>query len=239
MSQPAPEATAREPGTRDTPSGPIAKFAMGEVVPGALPPLARLVLFASLILGWFFLIQRFGEGDIYAVVGPYACVVAAVSWAVYSEAVSHWLHPTWKAIWTGVAIGIGMTAATYPIYAFAAKLAPSLADDVRVLYSGAHTTTLGRAMLWIFAAACAEELLFRGAWPTTLRHFMPAPVAFFVSLVTYSLAQAGTGSWIVVALAFACGTFWTLQRYYTGSLLSPLISHLIWSQTVLLLYPVT
>jgi membrane protease YdiL (CAAX protease family) len=81
--------------------------------------------------------------------------------------------------------------------------------------------------------------LFRGAWPSTLRHYMPAPVAFGVSLVTYALAQAGTGSWIVVALAFACGTFWTLQRYYTGSLLSPLISHLIWSQTVLLLYPVT
>ncbi len=223
----------------ETPSGPIPTFAMGEAVPGVLHPGARLALLGSVIVGWLMLIRRFGEGDVYSVIGPYSCVVIAVSASLYSRAIRHWLRPTWRAIWTGLAIGIGMTAATYAIFHLAVQIAPSLDQQVQQLYRGARTTTLAQALAWIVVAAIAEEVLFRGAWPATLRNYMPAPVAFGVSLVTYAFAQSGTGSWIVMALALGCGVFWTLQRWYTGSLLSPLISHLIWTPTVILLYPVT
>lgn len=223
----------------ETPSGSVPTFAMGDAVPGVLPPAARLILLGSVIAGWLLLIRRFGEGDVYAVIGPYACVVIAVSASLYWRALLHWLRPTWRAIWTGLVIGVGMTAATYGVFHLAVWLVPSLDQEVQALYRGARTTTIAQALAWIFAAAVAEEVLFRGAWPATLRNYMPAPAAFGVSLVTYAFAQAGTGSWIVIALALGCGTFWTLQRYYTGSLLSPLISHLIWTPTVILLYPVT
>jgi membrane protease YdiL (CAAX protease family) len=225
--------------TPDAPSETAPTFGMGDVVPGVLRPNARLVLLGSLIVGWFLLIQRFGEGDIYAVQGPFACVVCAASWVLYSRAIKHWLKPTWKAIWVGFAVGIGMTALTYGVFQVAVKIAPSLDGEVKALYTGARSTTLPKALAWVVALVFAEELLFRGAWPATLRNYMSARAAFTVSLITYALAQLGTGSWIVMALALCCGTLWTLQRYYTGSLLSPLIAHLIWTPTVILLYPVT
>lgn len=238
MNTQAQEAPVRE----GEPSGPAsaarATFGMGDVVPGVLSPNARLGLLASLILGWFWLIQRFGEADVYAIMGPYACVVCAVSWSLYSQAISHWLKPSWRAVWVGLAIGIGMTALTYGVFQVAVRIAPSLRGDVQALYVGARSTTLAKALAWVVALASAEELLFRGAWPATLRNYMSAPAAFTVSLVTYSLAQLGTGSWIVMSIAIGCGTLWTLQRRYTGSLLSPLIAHLIWTPTVILLYPV-
>jgi membrane protease YdiL (CAAX protease family) len=214
-------------------------FRMGDAVPGVLPPAARLVLLGSLIIGWFFLIRTFGEGDVYAVQGPYACVVCAICWSLYSEAILHWLRPSWRAVWMGVAIGVGMTALTYPVFQLAVHIAPSLDGAVRSLYSGARSTTLAKALGWVVALVIAEELLFRGAWPATLRNYMSAPAAFTVSLLMYGIAQLGTGSWIVMALAFVCGTLWTLQRRYSGSLLSPIIAHMIWTPTVILLYPVT
>ena len=212
---------------------------MGDAVPGVLNPGTRLVLLGSLIVGWFLLIQRFGDGDVYAVLGPYACVVCSISWTLYPRAMRHWLQPSWRAIWVGFAVGTGMTALTYPVFQLAVHVAPSLDGEVQTLYTGARSTTLAKALAWLIALALAEELLFRGAWPATLRNYMSAPAAFTVSLLSYALAQLGTGSWIVMALASVCGALWTLQRRYTGSLLSPLIAHLIWSPTLILLYPVT
>jgi membrane protease YdiL (CAAX protease family) len=224
---------------RDTPSESIPTYAMGDAVPGVLHPNARLVLLGSLIVGWFLLIQRFGEGDVYAVLGPYACVVCAVSWSLYSRAIRHWLQPSWRSVWIGIAVGVGMTALTYPVFQLSVHFFPSLNGQVRGLYTGARSTTLPKALAWVMVLDLAEELLFRGAWPATLRNYMSAPVAFTVSLITYALAQLGTGSWIVMALALTCGALGTLQRRYTGSLLSPLIAHLIWTPIVILLYPVT
>jgi membrane protease YdiL (CAAX protease family) len=212
---------------------------MGDAVPGVLNPGARLVLLGSLIVGWFLLIQRFGEGNVYAVLGPYACVVCAICWTLYPRAMRHWLQPSWRAIWVGFAVGIGMTALTYPVFQLAVHFAPSLDGEVQALYTGARSTTLAKALAWVLALDLAEELLFRGAWPATLRNYMSAPAAFTVSLFSYAFAQLGTGSWIVMVLAFVCGALWTLQRRYTGSLLSPLIAHLIWTPIVILLYPVT
>jgi membrane protease YdiL (CAAX protease family) len=60
-----------------------------------------------------------------------------------------------------------------------------------------------------------------------------------VSIASYAAAQFGTGSWIVMSFALVCGTLWTLQRHLTGSLLSPLIAHVIWTPIVILLHPVT
>jgi membrane protease YdiL (CAAX protease family) len=40
-------------------------------------------------------------------------------------------------------------------------------------------------------------------------------------------------------LALVCGAVWTWQRRATGSMVAPLIAHLIWSPAVILLWPVT
>jgi membrane protease YdiL (CAAX protease family) len=198
-----------------------------------------LLLLAALIVTWFVLVSRFGQGDVYAVIGPYACLVCVVAVAVDAAHLRGLLEPQLRAAAIGLAVGVGMTALTYPVFELAASQLPWLRGTVSSLYSGARSTTLPKALLWILAAVLAEELMFRGAWLHALSQRVSQRQAAAISIATYTLAQFGTGSVIVMLMALVCGTIWTVQRIYTGSLLSPLLSHLIWTPTVILLHPVT
>jgi uncharacterized protein len=196
-----------------------------------------LALMVGLIAGWGLLMQRFG-GNIYAIMGPYALSVSAVIAALSSRDLRRWLRPTRLAIGSGLAVGVGMTLLTYPLFSLAQLAFPSLGSAVSALYATAHRTSLTEALLWVLAIIVAEELLWRGALLHFLARRVPDALAMAVSLLSYALAQFGTGSWIVMLLALVCGTIWTVQRRLTRSLLSPLISHLIWTPVVILFHPV-
>lgn len=217
------------------PSSGVAQAARSSVPRGAL----SASLLVTLMVAWCLLIRRFGEGNVYAVIGPYACAVCILSLATDPRHMLEVLRPRVAPIAIGFAVGVVMTVLTYPVFQIARSLFPSLDVAVQALYSGARSTTLAKALGWVVAIICAEELLFRGAFVRALCRFLPERPAYALSLLLYVLAQLGTGSLIVALLALVCGTIWTLQRVLTGSLLSPLIAHLIWSPTVILLYPVT
>jgi membrane protease YdiL (CAAX protease family) len=57
------------------------------------------------------------------------------------------------------------------------------------------------------------------------------------SAVAYALAHAPIGSPLLVALALVCGLFWSALRAWTGSLVAPLVSHLLWDLLVFSLRP--
>jgi membrane protease YdiL (CAAX protease family) len=200
----------------------------------------RLVLMVGLLSGWCLLMQRFGSrGNIYAVMGPFALAVSLVIAALSKSALRRWFHPTRLAVSSGLGVGVGMTLLTYPVYALMRSIFPELSARVAVLYSAAHQISVAEAMAWVLAIIVAEELLWRGALLQVLARRVSPPVAMAISIASYAAAQLGTGSWIVMLLALVCGTIWTLQRQLTGSLLAPLIAHLIWTPVVILLYPVT
>lgn len=199
-----------------------------------------LVLMLGLIIGWGLLMQRFGGGgNIYAVMGPFALTVLLVVSALSSSKLARWFRATRRAIVSGLLVGFGMTLATYPVYALMQSLVPELSSHVAVLYAAAHETTLAEALPWTIAIIVAEEVLWRGALLYVLAQRVRPTTALVISVASYAAAQFGSGSWIVMALALVCGTLWTLQRRMTRSVLSPLIAHLIWTPTVILLYPVT
>jgi CAAX protease family protein len=194
----------------------------------------------GLIVGWGLLMQRFGAtANIYAIMGPFALSVMLVIAALSSRDLRRWLRPTRLAVLSGLGVGVAMTLATYPLFALARHLYPGLDGLVSGLYSTAHRTTLWEALPWVLAIIFAEELLWRGALLRVLARRVPDAVAMSLSVATYALAQFGTGSWIVMLLALVCGAIWTVQRRLTRSLLSPLLSHLIWTPVVILLHPVT
>jgi membrane protease YdiL (CAAX protease family) len=198
-----------------------------------------LALMVGLIAGWGLLMQRFGgSGNIYAIMGPYALSVSAVIAALSSSDLRRWLRPTPLAIFSGLAVGAGMTLLTYPLFSLAQRVFPGLGSAVSALYSTAHRTSLSEALPWVLAIIVAEELLWRGALLHVLARRVPDALAMALSVLSYALAQFGTGSWIVMLLAVVCGTAWTFQRRLTHSLLSPLISHLIWTPVVILFHPV-
>jgi membrane protease YdiL (CAAX protease family) len=187
---------------------------------------------------WFTLARRFGHGDVYAVIGPFACIVSASVIALYRRALAPALRPSTRGIVSGIVLGSAMTALTYPVFQLAVLIWPELEANVEQLYAAARNTTLPRALIWASAAAIAEELLFRGMLLDSLSRLMQPWMAAALSVVIYALAQLGAGSFIIFLMALGYGSAWTLQRRLTGSLLSTLISHLIWTPTTLVLFPV-
>lgn len=191
------------------------------------------------VVVWPLLMMRFGEGDIYAVIGPYACLIIVTCLALRPRELLAALKPTWRSVLSGLAVGAVMTLLTYPAFRLATHVVPWLDGQVQALYHGARSTTLPKALAWITAIGLAEELLFRGLLPLTLQPWRAERHAFTVALVAYTLAQLGTGSLIVALLALVCGALWSILILRTDSLLSSVIAHAIWSPTVIVLLPVT
>lgn len=204
---------------------------------GGPPALLMLVASGAPIALWYMLMGRFGAG-IYGLMGPFALGVGLLIGVVFRARLRDWLQPTRRGVLAGLLVGAGMTLATYPLYAVACSIYPGLRVDVAVLYGATRETPLTESLPWVIAIIVAEELLWRGALLEALARRVSPHAAMALSVATYCVAQAGTGSWIVTLLALVCGTLWTLQRHLTHSLLSPLIAHLIWTPTVILLLPV-
>ena len=238
----APEAAQAEPAASVRRPEPAAPRASSSPAPIEEPAASHrlLLLMLGLIVGWGLLMQRFGTtANIYAVMGPFALSVVLVVVALSSSKLARWLRPSARAVLSGIGVGVAMTLLTYPAYALLRALVPDVEPYVTSLYAAAHQTTLAEALPWTLAIIIAEELLWRGALLYVLARRVRPGLAILISVGTYTAAQFGSGSWIVMLLALVCGTLWTLQRRLTRSLVSPLISHLIWTPTVILFFPVT
>lgn len=206
-------------------------------------PPARSLKYSLMLLGmsvvWATLLGQFGEGDIYWIMGPYAAAMSAVLLSLRSKTLLRRLRPTARNVGVGLAVGVAMTLATYPAFNLAKSLFPQLAANVAQLYRQSHDEALLTALAWVVVLAAAEELLWRGAWVEALTARFGALGAGTLSVLVYAGAQLGSRSFIVCLLALCCGAIWTVERYYTRSLVAPLISHLIWTPTTILLVPVT
>lgn len=206
-------------------------------------PPARSLRYSLMLLGmsaaWATLLGQFGRGNIYWIMGPYALAMCVVLLTLRSRTLLRRLRPSLKNVGIGVGVGAAMTAATYPAFWLAEWLFPQLAANVSQLYRQSHDETLVVALAWVMVLAGAEELLWRGAWVEALTARFGALGAGTLSVLIYAAAQLGSRSFIVCLLAVCCGAVWTVERYYTRSLVAPLISHLIWTPTTILLVPVT
>src|SRR5262245_40185421 len=86
------------------------------------PAYGVLALLLAMIGIWFTLIRRFGEGDVYAVIGPYATGICVAMLALRPRAMAEWLRPGLRPILIGLGVGIGMTALTYPVFQLGVRL---------------------------------------------------------------------------------------------------------------------
>jgi membrane protease YdiL (CAAX protease family) len=200
-----------------------------------------LVLSISLILVavWVALMSRFGNTDVYAIMGPYACVVTGVCIALSPRELLGAFACDVRGVLLGLGVGALMTLLTYPMFSAAVQLMPSLHAQVAGLYQFASTTSVSKALFWVGTLVIAEEVLFRGVLPRVLQTWTSELTAFALAVVIYAAAQFGSGSMIVSLIALVCGFIWTVLCRYTGSLTPGLIAHGIWSPTVIVLFPVT
>jgi membrane protease YdiL (CAAX protease family) len=147
------------------------------------------------------------------------------------------LRPTPATLAFGIIAGAVTVAATYALYPVAGRLAPWLQGQTHALYGlmGGIPPAVSVAMLPLIILG--EELVWRGVVQEALsRRFGPAwsvPLA----ATAYALAHAPAGNLLLTFLCLACGLYWSALRARTGSLLVPLLSHLIWDAVVFLAAP--
>ncbi len=182
--------------------------------------------------------SRFGQGDVYAPLGGLAMgVIAFVVWAARHVVVAG-LRPHVGHLALGIAVGLATTVLTYPIFDLAVTWLPQLQPMVRELYQDAAVGSLAGRLAWVTVIIVAEELLFRGLVPELLRRRMSATTAIYGAIVVYAASTLGSASIIVFAMALVMGAIWTIMRVKTDSLVPGLVAHLVWTPSVIVVWPV-
>jgi uncharacterized protein len=193
----------------------------------------------------FVVLQHLGTWTPFAFVGLLLATLA-VSRRVVPRSL---LRPSVARTAVGLAGGAMMVVATHLAYRAVVTCAPPVAGATRellILLNVVGFSPAVRALLIVLIASC-EEVLFRGLlpFPATARSSLPhwpslrqlGQIVAFAAV--YALTTLPLGSALLLLCAFACGSLWGLMRVATGSLVVPLLAHVVWDLGVLLVWPLT
>ena len=110
---------------------------------------------------------------------------------------------------------------------------PWLADRVDAVLDHARYGSLPIVWFITVVTGVGEELFFRGALFAAVgsRH------ALGVTTLVYTLVTAATGNVMLTFAALLLGLLTGAQRRVTGGVLAPVITHVIWSSSMLVLLP--
>jgi uncharacterized protein len=187
--------------------------------------------------------------------------VAALAWSFSTEPGSTWFYVAslvLAAVWTAgafasgplhlgrigrlpaarrpvvpaIVIGLAL-AAVFILGALLVREVDALDDAVDSVLAYARQ---GAGVLVVLVTAVngiAEELFFRGA----LYAAVPARWAVLVTTVVYTLASMAAGNLMLGFAALLLGTLVGMERRASGGVLAPVLTHVTWSTTMLLVLP--
>jgi membrane protease YdiL (CAAX protease family) len=136
-------------------------------------------------------------------------------------------RPVWPPILVGVALVV-----LFVVGAFIIREIPWLDDQVKTVLRHAQEGSKALLLVVTVANGIAEELFFRGAMYAALpRH----QVAW--TTLAYTVATLATGNVMLGFAAIVLGAVVGLQRRATGGILAPILTHLVWSVSMLYLLP--
>lgn len=116
--------------------------------------------------------------------------------------------------------------------AFVVRLIPPLADQIRHVLAFADQGAGPLLLLVTVLNGIAEELFFRGALYAAIPRRQVV-----VTTIAYTIATAATGNIMLAFAAVVLGVVVGLQRRASGGILAPIITHLVWSVTMLYALP--
>jgi len=137
----------------------------------------------------------------------------------------------------GLSAGVVMIGATYGLYPLVASRFPSFAAGVPGLYEAFRAHRPSWAVFLLPLVIVAEEVVWRGIVYDALRRRLAPAGAVAACAVAYALAHAPARSLELTLVALVCGTFWSLLREWTRSLVPSTVSHLMWDLMVMLWWP--
>ena len=131
-----------------------------------------------------------------------------------------------------IIIGAGLSL-VFVVGAFIVRLIPPLADQVRAVLDFAGEGSDPVLLLFVTVLnGIAEELFFRGALYASIRKRQ-----VLITAVAYAIATAATGNAMLAFAALVLGVVVGLERRASGGILAPILTHLVWSVTMLYALP--
>ena len=163
--------------------------------------------------------------------GIAALVIAAYAVAADPGAIGHQLaQRRWPAdLGVGLASGLALYALFWLGEQLLVLLTPSLADEVGDLYQVKGGEPAWAVAAIVAVAATGEELFFRG--------FLWHRGGVVVGLAVYALVHLPERKVILVLAAAVGGAAWGALFAWTGGLVAPLASHLLWVELIVVVHP--
>lgn len=165
----------------------------------------------------------------------------AATWAIGSFA-SGPLHLGWahtrsgqrlaRPIVQSLALG-AFAVAVFCAGAVVVAKVPFLRESVNDVLDHARFGSLPVLALITLVNGIAEELFFRGAVYSAIGRRSPV----LISTLLYALTTVVSANVMLVLAAAVLGTLVGLQRRVTGGVLGPIITHAVWSLSMLFLLP--
>lgn len=192
----------------------------------------------------FAALARLGTWSPFALAGT-ALVVAAL---VFGAVPAAQLRPSLGTTGVGLGVGVLMVVLTHLGYAVVGMLVPEIRAATSRLFDLSNVggfSPWARAGL-IAVIATSEEVLFRGALPSShvapgrhrlLRVARADVVQVLLFAGVYAIATVTLGSRLLVVCAFVCATVWGITRVASGTLVAPIIAHVLWDLGVLVVWP--
>jgi membrane protease YdiL (CAAX protease family) len=133
---------------------------------------------------------------------------------------------------TPIAVGL-LLAALFVLGALIVRTIPSLVRLAEDVLGYARLGNLWIIFVITLVNGVAEELFFRGALFAAIgvRH------AVLISTVLYVSAAVAGGNPVLVFTAAVLGTVVALERRASGGVLAPILTHITWSLSMLLVLP--
>ena len=137
-----------------------------------------------------------------------------------------------RPITTPIVAGL-LLAALFVLGAFVIRTIPALASLTEDVLGYARLGNLWIILAITLVNGIAEELFFRGALFAAIGIWHPV----LISTVIYALATIAGGNAVLVFAAALLGTVVALERRASGGILAPILTHMTWSLTMLLVLP--
>jgi hypothetical protein len=132
-----------------------------------------------------------------------------------------------------VVIGIAAAAVLWAVFwigdRLVTRLVPKLSAEVDDLYAVRGETTSARMPFVLAVIGPAEELFWRG--------LVQQRAGVAVALVAYAVVHVWERKPVLLLAALVGGGFWGALFAWRGTLVAPIVSHLLWDLAIIVWFP--
>jgi membrane protease YdiL (CAAX protease family) len=140
---------------------------------------------------------------------------------------------TWAKLGVGVGSALVLFVATRVFVAIAARFRV-FAGSLRAAYGRTEAVAASVAVILSVVAACGEELFWRGlVYRVGVDRGLALGAAALVGLALYVIANVPSRLLPVIVGAAVAGGLWAALAWWTGGILAPIASHMLWTGLML------